>query len=206
MRKKQSSSRAGFSLLELVVATTLLVILGGAVSVLLVRGLGVWQRSDASLQQLFLMEKGLATLSQELRNAVVLTEEPFEGSKEELSFTLAEDSTRLSQVRYHLLAQGQTKALVREEQTFPSSDAQPITKTLIPHVTSFSIAYASVQQVGGQKVIQWLDEWPVAPEPPPKLPQIIEIKIEARDNRGKSYTRSQWVWIPQGSLEVSQGG
>lgn len=205
MRKKQSSSREGFSLLELVVATTLLVILGGAVSVLLVRGLGVWQRSDASLRQLFLMEKGLADFSEELRNAIVLMEKPFEGLKEEMSFTLVEDSTRLSQVRYHLLAQGQTKALVREEQSYPPSDAQPITITLIPNVTSFSIAYASVQQVGGQKVVQWLDEWPVAPEAP-KLPQLIEVKIEAQDNRGKSYTRSQWVWVPQGSLEVSQGG
>ena len=203
MRKKQSSSSAAFTLLELVVATTLIFILGGAVSVLLVRGLGVWQRSDASLQQLFLMEKGLADFSEGLRNAVVLMEKPFEGSKEELSFTLADDPTRLIHVRYHLLPQGNTKSWVREEQSYPSSDAGTLTKTLIPNVTSFSIAYASAREIGGQKMMEWMDEWRAAPESP-HPPQLIEVKVEAQDPRGKRHTRSRWIWIPHGTFGTQQ--
>ena len=189
---KKPPVRSGFTLLELMVAAGLAVILGAAVAAVFGRGMAAWRRSQARLEQVFVMEKGFRTLGRELRNALILPEGPFEGSKEELRFSVADDETHLTRVRYRLLSQGPMQSFVRE--------AASQSTIVVPHVKDFSIEYGYTKNMeGGTPVVTWRQAWD-STQQPRKLPLLLRVRITAGDSTGALSTVTHEFWIPQGVL------
>ncbi len=189
----------GFTLLELMVATTLVVILGGASVLLLSRGLAAWQRADVDLQELRVMEKAFNLLGQELHNGVVLTGRPFEGKKDELFFAVVEEPTRLSQVHYRLVSKDGSQVFVREWQPFPSKEAAIQTKTLVSQVSTFSVSYGALKQAEGRPLITWTETWDPLKQPQ-ELPKLIRVKLETKDPRERIHSATRQFWIPHGVI------
>ncbi len=199
-----SISRQGFTLLELMVAAALSVILVVAVAALLGRGLTVWRRTDVELQQLFLVEKGLNMLGRELRNGVALADQAFEGTETGVTFTTAEEPTRLSLVRYTLVSQGGRQALVRQWEPFPNPEAVVQTKTLIPQVKSFSLTYGILEKVEGQEQFRWSTDWQKSPNPPQQLPELLRVQCEIENPPyGRPLRVIREFRIPHGVLRSS---
>ena len=195
-----SPSSPGFTLLELTVATILISIMGSAVGALLIRGMTAWRISDAKLQQVFLMEKAVDTLGEELRNGVVLAEKPFEGLKEELSFAVDQDALHLAQVRYRLLPHEDSFSFVRESASFPQKEEPLQTKTLIPRVKSISFRYGVVKKTGEETRFLWSPAWGTPEEPLVDFPKMVEVKVESIDAAGRHRSFSRRIFVPRGVL------
>ncbi len=188
----------GFTLLELMIASALIAVVGLAVVTVFGRGFTAWRRSDARLQELFAVEKGFRTLGKELRNAVVLADGPFEGSKGEMKFFVSEDPVHLARVRYRVLPEG---TLVRESQPFPSGKDAPFQpKNLISKVAAFSIEYGFPKKTDdGRTLIAWQEAWAVTQQA--QLPTIVRVHIAAEDSQGKISIYNREFWIPHEGLQ-----
>ena len=190
----------GFTLVELLVAAALGVLVLAAAVTLVGRGLTVWQRTDARLQQLFLVEKGLDMLGRELRNGVALADLPFEGSSEGLSFASGIDDSHLSQIRYTLEPAGSFRALVRETQPFPAGDQPPVRKALIPGIRSFSLQYATLKEPSpGEKSFSWSDTW-TAGALGTRMPKLLQLRMETVDARGAARSIVREYRVPHGAF------
>lgn len=194
---KRSIGFPGFTLLELMVAAALTFIFGGAAAVLLGRGLAAWRQTEANLTYLFLIEKGLGSLGEELRNSVALTDQPFEGGQEGLSFLTAEEPIRLARLSYRLVPSGEEKILIRERQPFPPADAAPQSTTLFSHVVHFSIAYGHRADIDGQSTVRWINAWESSPS---EIPQLVQIQMESKDQQGRLHAFSRRIRIPHGTV------
>jgi len=200
VKRQIGIGQKGFTLLELVVAAALSGILLITVAVLLGRGFTVWQRTDARLQQLFLTEKGLDMLGQELRNGVVLADLPFEGLPEQLFFTSVSDPTHLLQLRYKIESVHGTETLVRESQPYPAAESPLQVKPIIPRVKVFSLKYGVLQEANGQQSVRWLDTWKPTSAQMLQLPKLLQVRIETADSQGKIDSVIREFRIPQGVL------
>lgn len=192
---------SGFTLLELAVAAALGAILLAAVAAVSIRGITAWRDSDSRLRQLVEVEKGLARLSEELRNGVALADLPFEGTKGEVVFATAEEPHQLAQVRYRL-APGASAGgmLTREWQPFPNERELPAqTSRLVSGVTQFTLQYGAVAEVDGRKMLSWLEDWGVQPQEPKPIPRMVRVRLESVDARGRAVSVTRDLWIPNGT-------
>ena len=192
MRRRARSGFSGFTLLELVVAASLAVIIIGAAGLFFGRSLIAWRKIQGRLQTLFVIEKGLDKLGMELRNGVVLADEPFVGASDNFVFASGPELGPLMQIRYRFLTQGQTLAFVREVQPFPPGTEEPQTTTVIPRLRSFLIQY-SYQGTASPDQIVWKENWQ-----PADMPGRLKVTLEAEDSQGGRYSTTREFWIPQG--------
>lgn len=197
-KKTRKSGCRGLTLLELLVATALAVFIVTAIAVLTGRSLTAWGRTNDRLQQLFLMEKGLNQLGEDLRNGVAVgsQEKPFVGTKEQLDFFLGQDSTHLVKVVYKLLPKGPTWEWVRESQPMVSAEKGNVqTKTLALQVTAFVVKYGATNPDRAGR-IQWVETW----DTPKQLPQLLRVQIQMKEAQGGMGSISREFLIPQGVL------
>ena len=194
------SGFSGFTLLELAVAGALGAILLTAVAVLTVRGMTAWRRVDSRLQVLFRVEKGLSRMEGELRNGAAPVDLPFHGLKDEVDFAAAADPTRLVEVRYRLLTDAAGRsAWVREWKPYPNPDGrEPETETLVGGVTQFSMQYGTVAEADGQKLLRWVESWDDLGQEIKGIPKIVRVRLQGTDARGRAFSVTRDVWIPQG--------
>ena len=195
MRKR--SGLSGFTLLELTVAAALLVVLGGAVTILFGRGLTAWQRADGRLEQIFVIEKGLERFGRELRNAIVIADLPWAASKDAVTFSTAESPTEIGIVSYRVVASTTgTPELIREWQAYPK-DQETVKTTIASNVSNFSLEYASIDEKDGQKRIAWLSTWDMSKQLN-HTPKLVRIRMETTDPKGRAYGMTRQLWIPSG--------
>ena len=184
----------GFTLLELAVA---------AVSV---RGMTAWRSADSRLQALYRVEKGLSRLAEELRNGAAPSDLPFHGAKDEVGFAVAEGPTRLAEVRYRVVRDAAGGAAwVREWLPFPKTPQMPPeVTTLSGGVALFSMQYGAVSDEDGQKRVRWLESWD-DPQGGKAIPKIVRVHLEGADARGRAFTVTRDLWIPQGTWATVTG-
>ena len=194
----------GFTLLELVIASALAVVMAAAGATVLVRGLGASRRAEAGLDQLLQLERTAERLGSELRNAVPLADLRFTGSSREISFISASGPKELARIRYRLApAAAGGEALVREEQPVIPGAPPPRTATLIKQVVIFSLVYGIIQKVGGRPSLTWVERWDNPSTEPASLPELVRVQLETQDLRGRPYSITREILIPQGVLKES---
>ncbi len=185
----------GFTLLELVVATSLAVVIGVAAVLVLGRGLTAWQRADGRLQIFFVVERGLNRMAEELRNAVVLADSPFVGEAGQMVFLKSEGATGLRQVRYALQGVGEDSVLIREGLAFPETEEEEVvTQRLVGRVSRFSMTYAYQGEAPGE--LLYLDTW----QPDDALPKFLRVRLAAEDAEGRAHDVTRDFWLPHGVL------
>ena len=194
--------RAGFTLLELVVAAALAALMLSASATLLVRGLTASERMQGRLQALFALEKATETLGHELRNAVALEDLRFTGDKKDLDFATQEGPTRLTKVHYRLAAGDSSQGLIRESQPFPSDDRSLQSKTLATRVVNFAVVYGMIKEVDGKLSVQWVETWNEKPPQPAALPKIVKVELQVLDSKGRPCSVTREFLIPQGVLRT----
>ena len=196
---------SGFTLLELAVAGALGALLLSAVVVMSARGMAVWRRTDSRLQALSHLERGLSRMGEDLRNGTVPADAPFRGAKEEMGFTVAEDSTHLAEVRYRLVRDPAGRSSwVRERRPFPGGEPgeEPQVTGLADGVTRISLEYGAVGEADGEKVVQWVDSWD---DPEGKLrtiPKVVRVHLEGTDGQGRAFSVTRDLWVPQGQWKA----
>ena len=195
----------GFTLLELIVASALTVLLAGAAAVLLIRGMTAARRTEAALQQMFLLERAAEKLGRELRNSVPVADRHFEGAQGAVSFVVSEGPTALISVRYRLLSSEQGNSLIREWQPFPAGEEPPQTATLLTRVMNFSILYGIIKPQGNKQLLTWSESWSVPPTEPARLPELVQVRLDAQDSKGRPYSVTREFLIPQGVLRSPPG-
>ncbi|MBI3333321.1 MAG: hypothetical protein HYZ93_04445 [Candidatus Omnitrophica bacterium] len=205
-------------------ATALLMIMGGAVATVLGRGLKAWQKADGRLQRLFVVEKSLNRMGEDLRNGLSLADRPFEGLGAELLFVTAQGPTRLAQVGYALQSGGGRQTLVRTWQPFPSVPAQqpaaaapgrvaapPLApaaqaQTMVPGVKAFSIEYGYLQpaDAGTGSSVNWAQTWD-SEHQPLEIPRLVRIRIEVETPQGEADSSTREFLIPHGAFRNPPG-
>lgn len=190
----------GFTLLELMVASALTAVLAGATAVLVSRGLTAAQRTQGAVQQLFLLERTAEKMGRELRNAVPVSDGRFEGTQGTISFLTSEGPTTLTSVRYRFIRSETGNSLVREWQPFPAGDEPLRSATLLTRVVNFSILYGMIKEEGGRRLLQWSEIWSVPPAEPAVLPELVQVRLESQDSKGRPYSVTREFLIPQGVL------
>lgn len=190
----------GFTLLELIIASALAVLTASAASVLLIRGLTAARRTEAGLQEMFLLERAAERIGRELRGAVPSAEKHFSGMPGEISFLVSEGPTTLASVRYHLIPSGEGKSLIREWQAFPAGEQPPQAAALLKRVVDFSVLYGIIKKEEGRQRLTWSDAWSIPLEGPSELPELVQVRLESRTSKGESYSVTREFLIPQGVL------
>ena len=188
----------GFTLLELLVAASLAVLTMGAAGIFFGRALSAWQKTQGRLESLFTVERRLERLGVELRNGVLPNGASFSGASDSIAFVSGQEMGPLRQIRYLLLPQGQSQALVREEEPFPPGEGTLQRTVLIPRVRSFSVQYSYQGKEGAQEVA-WKSNWQLSHQ----LPRLLKVNLEIEDKqeaRGGSYSVIREFWIPQGTV------
>ena len=193
----------GFTLLELVIASALTVLLAGTTAALMLRGMTSAQRGEQFLQQTFLLERTAEKMGRELRNAVPSAERRFEGLKGDLSFLVSESPVALASVRYHLVPSGKGFSLVRDRQVFPPKGNPSQTSVVLAGVVNFSILYGMISEQGGRRQLVWSERWMIPPVEPAALPELVRVRLESQDPKGRLYSVTREFWIPQGVLKES---
>lgn len=193
----------GFTLLELVVASVLAALMGVAGATVLVRGLGASRRAEVALQELFLLEKTAERLGGELRNAVALADTRFSGSEADLSFVSASGPKKLMQIRYRLVPAAAGQALLRETQPMVPDAPPVLSAVLLKQVVTFSVVYGMIEEVNGRPALKWAGRWDNPTTEPASLPELVRVRLETRDLRGRPYSVTREFLIPHGVLKES---
>lgn len=193
------------TLIELAVASLLGALVGLAAVVLLARGMTGWRRTDAQLQQLFAVERGLEMLGRDLRNAVASADRPFEGTATGLHFAAAEGESRLMEVGYRLEGEPEELSLIRQWRPFEEKEEPFLQKTLFTRVQNFSLEYAVLPPEGeGRGSFRWSPQWKSAPGGG-SLPQMIRLQCRVQGPQAAPALIVREFWIPQGVIPVEAG-
>lgn len=191
----------GMTLIELMVASSLSAILMVAGVTVIGRGVSASGRAEAALQQIYLSQRALERLSEELRNSVALADYRFSGNSQELFFATAKSAEDISIVRWRLAPEpyGQT-ALVRESQPLVAERLQPFIENVLPKA-QIQFQYGAIQKVEGLPTLAWFDQWDNPAPQPLQLPQLIRVVLLSEDRKGKSYRFEKDLLLPQGKLK-----
>ncbi len=189
--------RSGLTLLELSVAVALAVGIVGTSAVFFGRSMRAWRRTEDRLEHLFVIEKGFQSLAVDLRNGVVLSDQPFQGSAQEMAFSSSPKPDALVHIRYALQTLGDSQVLIRESQSvpLPPNKVDAVTAKVFPHLRSFALEYA-YRPTEGSAQIQWRGVW----QGQEGLPKLIRVHVETEDLRGGVLSDSRDLLIPSGVL------
>ena len=193
-----TSGRAGgFTLLELLLVTSLLALIGLAIFSTFSRGLAVWQRGSqnntAELKARFALEK----FGQEFRNSFKFSGLEFSGARDQITFpTIVNSSGIAEKPRWqvgrvsYFFDSGKNSVFRRGENyvdTFQSG--RPPAEEVIPRVKDFQISYYYYDYLSG--IYKWMDfisdsdRWPSG------------VKIEFTLAGEKEKTIVKTVYLPQ---------
>jgi len=191
------NAESGFTLLELMVALTLLSFL----TILLYEsarvGINTWRRSGETLRELNHVRIAQAVISRDLQEAYPLYVEDdnkshirFDGRSDQLMILTADQSHPgvLTQVSIKLQKKGDGFSLIRKSVLELSSNGIPATTTLLQHVRTVKFTYFGAVEHEEPK---WLPAW----RDKSMLPELVRVQIQL-DGRGRSVS-PDWIIAPR---------
>ena len=196
----------GFTLVELLIASTMIAVLFVGLGTHLRGGLTVWQRATYIGQMLQRRRVAFDRLERELANAIVYDARqgsygpdegqlpwPQFGETSVQFFTVAPASSRQpATVRFVTYACGRvdgTEGLWRTSQSAGASRARnavPAPTLVVSGCESLSFRYAyraESQEKSG--TIEWRPDWPDDPNEPLKQPRLIEVSLDVSGRRAQ---------------------
>lgn len=177
--------KAGFTLLELLVALAITVTMTGVIIASFASGVRVWSAVEEVAGQEAAVWPGLGVFERDLKNHRPFRGIPFEGAPTAVSFPVVLDfardparsdaMARLGTVRYSF--DDRAQALVRHAWPFPGDRAWPhdAGERMIENVESILLDYAAwpAETQGPEAGPQWTDEWPT----PDEAPMAVRIRL-----------------------------
>jgi len=155
----------GFTLLELLITTSLIALMGLAIYSAFARGVTVWQRgnkTDVAEQEVrFVLEN----LAKELRNSFKFSGIEFEGTKNVISFPIYVNTAGIAQDpkwevgRISYFYGSSKKSFFRMEASYIDlfQDDLPKAKEILSQVNDLEISYYFFDIIG--KTYNWKDSW-----------------------------------------------
>ena len=210
----------GFTLVELLIASTMIAILFVGLGAHLRGGLMVWQRTTASGETLQRRRVAFDQLERDLGNALVYDSRsraygsdpgqmplPQFGAATLRFYTVvgaaASPSPAVRVVTYACESPEGKAGLWRSSQTVEQARAKieaPIPELLLPGCESLSLRYAYLPAAGSEPfALEWRENWPDDPGAITKLPRLLEISLVVAGHP----LRRRYA-IPPGALGQSQ--
>ncbi|MDD5670591.1 MAG: prepilin-type N-terminal cleavage/methylation domain-containing protein [Candidatus Omnitrophica bacterium] len=198
-------NRRGFTLVEFLIVVTIIGFLAGVIYITLARGLELWHRANQERPELN-VEIFFEKITQDIRNAFIYEEKPFEGAKREMKFysvsplrnikkgKVMETLSQPAKIRYAF--DSSAKTIKREICGYPHilyDDLDPPeTKIVLDNVLGCAISYyePSKRKTVGVWHSQWLKDY---------LPQAIKISVDVQGYDKKKMTKI--IPVPAGGMK-----
>jgi type II secretion system protein J len=203
---KGRQTRAGFTLLELLVSISIFSIISLAVYSTFAGGIGAWRTAQEFSTTYQTARLLLDDMARELKNAVSITDAEFVGGQKKLSFltvrqspysTGQPDNHQITRVTYELQKDQDSSgdALFRLESPDleESKEGQEETLLMVGSVTKFALQYT--YKNGKGEVLPWKDSWNLGD----KIPLGVKMTLKIGET---SFTKT--VFIPHGYQEEEE--
>jgi len=190
------SNTAGFTLIELVIATVILAIIAVSIYGSFSVGVKVWRRGDENrgLQKIRI---ALLSMQKELRGSFYFSNAPFKGASSEITFPLVaarEDKGGIYVVNYYVTEDKNTQSMVLMKRKILFSGNQSVEDRRMGeliHSMDFEYAYEFQNGLNG---VEWKDVWE---ESQKKVPLMIRINFMFGADKDIYH---KVIFIPQGAL------
>ena len=191
----------GFTLLEMLVATTLLGLLSLVLYGALEFGLRSWKRSEEVSVQANVVRQVQASLTADLTRAypeVVHTDPTrkpidFEGTQSSIRFLAPDPAHAGALDRVVIVIPAGSDMLTRTATLELGANARPTSRALLKHVERIEIAYFG--PAGEDKALEWQDRW----QDRETLPRLIRIRAQL----GRGIAWPELVVAPAISAEAT---
>lgn len=162
----------GLTLIELLITTSLIAMMGLAVYSVFSRGIAVWNVASVSDYREAEIRFALEKAARELRNSVGFPGATFSGTESEVSFPTYINVTRPDGVpmaevgRAVYYYDAGNKAVLRSQQSYIESfgEGSPAAKEQVGSVSGLKFEYCRYR--AGEKGHEWVDSWQHASGPP----------------------------------------
>lgn len=204
--KKGCITRAGFTLLELLVSLSIFSIISLAVYSSFAGGIGAWRMAQEFSTTYQTARLLLDDMARELKNAVSISETEFVGERKKLSFLTVRQSPysigqpanhQITRVTYELQRDQDSSgdALFRLESSDleKSKGRQEETELMVGSVSEFALQYT--YKDGKGEVLPWKDSWDLTDE----IPLGVKMTLKIGET---SFTKT--VFIPHGYQEEEE--
>lgn len=193
--------KAGFTFIELMLASSIFIVIAVAVYSTFGMGISAWKKSQ-NAQNLFQdIRLSLDKMAQDLENAVLYSQEAgfsnFTGEKNKISFySLGEvfsslpPYSELRKITYSLNA----AALQRLEQAYPEclqEEEQQLSEEIANQISNLNFSYC-YNDKETQPPYKWKDTWNSLQA----IPQAVKIELELDIDEAVAFTK--YVFIPTG--------
>ena len=178
--------KKGFTIIELIITTTLMAVVGAAITAVFMRGLQVWERARMSNQLELDAKFSLEKMAKELRNTYAFQGIPFSGKESEVSFPSyvqrvdAEKSVprEIGTISYFM--NSSEKALMRLQKPYDElfqHFQEPQAKVALSPIEGFKVQYYHFNMT--LKLYEWKDSW----EEPGHAPLGIRFVLTIRKGK-----------------------
>jgi type II secretion system protein J len=204
--KRGCITRAGFTLLELLVSLSIFSIISLAVYSSFAGGIGAWRTAQEFSTTFQTARLLLDDMARELKNAVSISETEFVGERKKLSFLTVRQSPystnqpanhKITRVTYELRRDQNSSgdALFRLEASDidESQGSQEETELMVGSISEFALQYT--YKDGKGEVLPWKDSWGLSDE----IPLGVKMTLKIGETR---FTKT--VFIPHGYQEEEE--
>jgi len=206
MKKKRNR---GFSLVELLIATSIIFLVAAAVYSAFSNGVNVWRRCNINREVERDIAITLTKTARNLRNTFEFSGIPFEGTDEAVSFPALIEGGEVGRVSYFF--DDDKKALYKNELSYIELYGEPLDTdiqsyggtVLISDVVDWEFSYCYLDNAtGGYK---WKDSWEEGKED--TIPQAVKMdfSLERYENETLDFTKTVFIPIGTGEQKIEVG-
>jgi prepilin-type N-terminal cleavage/methylation domain-containing protein len=199
----QTRRRAGFTLIEMLLAIVIFGIVSSSLYLSMRSGLALYKRSTEGLRQAHEITFFFNRLEEELRNSHYSTKHPFTATSERLEFpsVINEYEQDRATLSYVLIGYTAKRGRIEKKTTFLSQrrDAREEKDILAPYLEKCEFFYPFYDQE--TETLEWQDKWDS--ELYKSLPRAVKIKcsffvsvVDAK--KGPRRTVERILYIPDG--------
>lgn len=188
-------NKKGFTLLELLITTSLIAMMGLAIYAAFAKGVAVWELCNETDKQEKEIRFALDKMAAELRNSFNFSRIVFGGTKGQIEFSTyivmhpatEGPRTELGRVTYFFDPAQNTLLRIQERYVDIFQEERPEPKEFIAQLTGFEFGYYYFD--AAKNVYDWMDSW----EDRNDLPLGVRITLKAKDNgEEKSFVKTAY--------------
>ncbi len=176
-------NKDGFTLLELLITTSLIAMMGLAIYAAFAKGVAVWELGNETDKQEKEIRFALDKMAAELRNSFNFSRIVFGGTKEQIEFSTyivthpATEGSRTEPGRVTYFFDPARNALLRIQERYVDifQEERPEPKEFIAQLTGFEFGYYYFDPANN--VYGWMDSW----EGRNDLPLGVKINLKLKD-------------------------
>ncbi len=192
----RDNSRAGFTLVELIISGVIILLVSVTVYSVFSGGISVWKKTNQAKSKGYALRLAAEKMDRELRNSFKHSAIPFEGAEDSFYFAGLSDE-QVSRIGYFLDEEDNfCRRCQNYSEIFEKGENGKV-EQLIPHVKKLKCSYSYLDNASGE--YKWKDEWVKGKQD--TLPQAVEIELTFEGPDGQETKFVKTVFIPVGTGE-----